>query len=94
MNIVSNCQLNEEGQAIVERVHEYAKEAGRDPKMLPLEGRVRIGGNTPDDWARQTQLWKNMGATHIIAEARGGELVFPDDHIAAIRQYKQEIIDT
>jgi probable F420-dependent oxidoreductase len=89
-----NIPLNEEGQAIVERVHDYAKEAGRDPKMLPLEGRVRLGGNTLDDWARQTQAWKNMGATHLIAEARGGGLVFPDDHIAAIRQFKREIIDT
>lgn len=89
-----NIPLNEEGQAIVERVHQYAKEAGRDPHTLPLEGRVRLGGNTPDDWARQTQAWKDMGATHLIAEARGGGLVFPDDHIAAIQRYKREIIDT
>ena len=89
-----NIPTNEEGLAIVARVHQYAEEAGRDPATLPLEGRVRLGGNTPEDWARQVQAWKRLGATHLIAEARGGGLVFPDDHIAAIRQFKQEIIDT
>src|SRR5262244_3965701 len=33
-----------EGRALVERVHRHAREAGRDPSALPLEGRVRLAG--------------------------------------------------
>src|SRR5438093_4465500 len=36
------------GQAVVERVRTYAREAGRDPAGLPLEGRVRPAAPAPD----------------------------------------------
>ena len=86
-----NIPTNEEGQAIVDRVHDYAKAAGRDPSQLSLEGRVRIGGTPPADWIKQVQAWQSLGATHIIAEARGGGLTFPDEHIATLRQFKEVV---
>jgi probable F420-dependent oxidoreductase len=86
-----NIPTDAEGQAVVERVHQYAKEAGRDPSMLSLEGRVRIGGKPPEDWIKQVQAWQGLGATHIIGEARGGGLTFPDEHIAAFRQFIEVI---
>jgi probable F420-dependent oxidoreductase len=87
-----NIPTDAEGQAVVERVHQYAQAAGRDPSTLSLEGRVRIGGNPPEDWVKQVQAWQGLGATHIIAEARGGGLTFPEEHITAFRQFK-EVID-
>jgi probable F420-dependent oxidoreductase len=87
-----NIPTNEEGQAIVARVHQYAREAGRDPAHLPLEGRVWIGGRPPADWVTQVKAWQSLGATQFIAEARGGGLTFPDGHIAAMRQFR-EVID-
>jgi probable F420-dependent oxidoreductase len=84
-----NLPTNDVGRAIVAQVHQYAKEAGRDPSQLPLEGRVRIGGTPPEDWIKQVQAWQKLGATQCIAEARGGGLTFPDGHIAAMRQFKE-----
>ncbi|MGH8056686.1 MAG: LLM class F420-dependent oxidoreductase [Candidatus Entotheonellia bacterium] len=86
-----NIPTNEDGQAIVAQVHRYAKEAGRDPSRLPLEGRVRVGGRSPEDWVKQVKAWQTLGATHVIAEAREGGLKFPDEHIAAMRQFKTVI---
>lgn len=86
-----NIPTNDEGLAIVERVHQYAQEAGRDPATLPLEGRVHIGSRAPEDWQKQVQAWQRLGATSIIAEARGGGLTFPDQHIAALRQFRQVV---
>jgi probable F420-dependent oxidoreductase len=86
-----NIPTNEEGQAIVAQVHQYAKEAGRDPTHLPLEGRVRIGGTPPENWVKQVKAWQSLGATHVIAEAREGGLVFPDGHLAAMRQFKEVV---
>ncbi|HXH14479.1 MAG TPA: LLM class F420-dependent oxidoreductase [Alphaproteobacteria bacterium] len=84
-----NIPTNEEGQAIVAQVHRYAKEAGRDPSNLPLEGRVMIGGRSPEDWVKQVQAWQRLGAEQFLAEARGGGLAFPEGHLAAMRQFKK-----
>jgi probable F420-dependent oxidoreductase len=87
-----NIPTNDDGQAIVAQVHHYAKEAGRDPADLPLEGRVLVGGRTPEDCEKQVRAWQSLGATQFIAEARLGGLTFPDQHIAAMRRFK-EVID-
>ena len=42
-----------QGQALVARVHQYTREAGRDPATLPLEGRIRLAGQGPDGWVNQ-----------------------------------------
>jgi hypothetical protein len=57
-----------------------------------MEGRVMIGGRPPEEWTKQVRAWQSLGATQFIAEARDGGLKFPDDHIAAMRQFK-EVID-
>jgi probable F420-dependent oxidoreductase len=87
-----NIPRNEAGQAIVAQVHHYAREAGRDPSTLPLEGRVMVGGRPPEDCVKQVQAWQSLGATQFIAEAREAGLKFPAEHIAAMRQFK-EVID-
>jgi len=86
-----NIPTNAEGPAIVAQVHHYAKEAGRDPAVLPLEGRVRIAGKSPADWLNNVQAWAGLGATHIIVETRGGGLAFPHQHLEALRQFKEVI---
>ena len=86
-----NIPTNADGTSIVARVHHYAKEAGRDPAALPLEGRVRIAGKSPAEWVNLVQAWAGLGATHIIVETRGGGLVFPQQHLAALRQFKDVV---
>ena len=76
------------GAALVARVHDYAREAGRDPAALPLEGRVRLAGQGPDGWVKQAEAWKALGATSLIAEARQSGLTFPDGHLSALRRFK------
>jgi probable F420-dependent oxidoreductase len=79
------------GGALVARVHAYAREAGRDPSRLPLEGRIRLAGQAPDGWTKQVDAWKALGASFVIAESRGGGLGFPDGHLAALRRFKETI---
>jgi probable F420-dependent oxidoreductase len=76
------------GQAIVARVHDYAREAGRDPSGLPLEGRIRLAG---DDTERQVEAWSALGATSVIGEARGAGLKFPDGHLDALRRFRAAV---
>jgi probable F420-dependent oxidoreductase len=86
-----NFQPDTQGQALVARVHQYAREAGRDPDSLPLEGRVRLTGQDPEGWQKQVEAWKALGATSLIAEPRGAGLRFPDGHLDVLRAFKATV---
>ena len=74
--------------AIVARVHQYARDAGRDPAKLPMEGRIRLAGHDASGWVKQVNAWKALGATSVIAEPRGAGLEFPDGHLDVLRRFK------
>ena len=80
-----------QGEALVARVHQYAREAGRDPATLPLEGRIRLAGQGAEGWAKQVEAWKALGATSLIAEPRGAGLRFPDGHLDVLRRFKEAV---
>ncbi len=80
-----------QGAVLVARVHDYAREGGRDPATLPLEGRIRLAGQGPEGWAKQVDAWKALGATSVIAEPRGAGLSFPDGHLDVLRRFKEAV---
>lgn len=77
--------------ALVARVHQYAREAGHDPAKLPLEGRIRLAGQSPDGCVKRVEAWKALGATFLIAEPRGAGLSFPDGHPDGLRRFKETV---
>ena len=77
-----------QGRTLVDQVHRYAREAGRDPATLPLEGRIRLAGQNADGWTKQVEAWKALGASSIIVEPRGGKLRFPDEQLDVLRRFK------
>ncbi len=77
--------------ALDARVHQYAREAGRDPASLPLEGRFRLAGQDADGWQNQVEAWKTLGATSLIAEPRGACLPFPHGHLDVLRKFKATV---
>ena len=83
-----NLTPDAQGRALVERVHGYAREAGRDPARLTLEGRIRLAGQNPDGWTKQVDAWKALGATSVIAEPRGAGLKFPHGHLEVLRRFR------
>jgi probable F420-dependent oxidoreductase len=83
-----NFAPDEQGKTLVARVHDYARQAGRDPAALPLEGRIRLAGQDRDGWLKQVDAWKRLGATSVIAEPRNAGLRFPDGHLDVLRRFK------
>ena len=79
------------GRAVVDRVHAYARDAGRDPATLPLEGRIRLAGESTASWMAQVDAWKALGATSVIGEARGDGRKFPHGHLDALRRFRQAV---
>jgi probable F420-dependent oxidoreductase len=79
----------EEGRQAIARMQSYARETGRDPADIGIEGRVTVAGRTPQDWLAQVKAWEELGATHLSAGTGGGALKSPQEHINALRQFKE-----
>ena len=77
-------------RAMVDRVRGYARDAGRNPEEIGIDGRLVLQG-TPDDWARDLAGWRDLGATHVSLTTIGAGLESPQDHIDAIARFKSEI---
>ncbi len=76
---------------ILERLRNYIREAGRDPSAVGIEARVNASSGTLDEWLRQTEGWRNLGATHISINTMGARFKSPEEHIEAIRRYKEAV---
>jgi probable F420-dependent oxidoreductase len=71
----------DEARTIVEGA---AREAGRDPKAIGMEGRVTLGPGGPDKLAEQAQRWREAGATHLTVNTMGAGLGAVEGHLAAL----------
>ena len=70
----------DEARAIVEAA---ARDAGRDPATLGLEGRVSYTGDTGTVVAA-IEAWRAVGATHISVNTMGAELSSADAHLKVL----------
>lgn len=75
----------------VERLRSYIGEAGRDPSAVGIEARMNASDGDLDEWIRQTEGWRDLGATHISINTMGAGFKSPDEHIEAIRRYKEAV---
>ena len=82
----------DEPASIVARMHEYARQAGRDPADIAIEGRVFVPNRTPEDWHAEWQAWKALGATHMQLYTME-EGLSPDGHIDCLRRFAEEAGD-
>lgn len=72
--------------AVVERVREYVRAAGRDVHAFGIEGKVTIAGATPDQWRAEAEEWRSLGATYVQVNTMGAGLQGPQAHIDKLRQ--------
>jgi probable F420-dependent oxidoreductase len=70
----------DEARAIVEGA---ARNAGRDPGTLGMEGRVSWRGDV-DETLAGIEAWRAAGATHLSVNTMGAGLSSVDDHVAAL----------
>lgn len=79
-----------ESQAIVDRLHGWIKDAGRDPSAFGIEGRLTIAQVPEPQWANELTAWRAMrGITHLCVHTVGLGLTRPDDHIEVLRRFKE-----
>jgi probable F420-dependent oxidoreductase len=71
----------EEARAIVEQA---ARQAGRDPTELGMEGRVTWGDGGAQKLAEQAARWRDAGASHLSVNTMGARLASIDHHLEAL----------
>jgi probable F420-dependent oxidoreductase len=69
----------------METIRRLAREAGRDPARIGLEGAIQLRSGGPEVWRADLEQWQALGATHVTINSSGAGL-FPDGHIEALRQ--------
>jgi len=84
-------QPDDQMRETVERLLKYVKEAGRDPGTVGIEARMNAREGDLDEWVRQTEGWRDLGATHISINTMGAGFKSLDEHLEAIRRYKEAI---
>ena len=78
-------------RAVLDKMRTYIAEAGRQPADVGLAGRLRMPGKSPAEWRAEAESWRNLGATHIMAEARRGPLSSVAEHIEAMERFRAVI---
>lgn len=82
-------QPDDAGRAAVQRVHDYAREAGRDPASIEVCGRTNIARTSEDEWAAAVPAWADIGATQLDAVTMGAGYTSAQQHIDAIRRFRE-----
>jgi len=65
-------------------VRQAAQDAGRDPDLIGMEGRVSWDPKDQDRFVRQVERWRQTGATHLSLNTMGTGQLTVDDHITAL----------
>ncbi len=80
-------------RATLERLRDYIREAGRDPGLVGIEARINANSGDLDELVRQTEEWRNLGATHISLNTMNAGFTTPDQHVEAVRRYRAAVPD-
>jgi len=73
---------------MIEKIRVYTREAGRDPKSVGIEGRIMVGQGSPEQWTKEIQAWKELGATHVTANTMKAGFSSPSGHVEALRRFR------
>ena len=84
-------QPDSEGAERIGEMREYAREAGRDPSAIGIEGRIGMATDGQDDWQKLAEAWAEVGATHLSVNTMKAGLKGPEQHIEAIRRFKETV---
>ena len=84
-------QPDSAGQEKLAQMHEYATKAGRDPKAIGIEGRISYAADDQSTWEKMATAWDEAGATHLSVNTMKAGLQGPDQHIEAIRRFKETV---
>jgi probable F420-dependent oxidoreductase len=72
-------------------IRSAARDAGRDPNDIGLEGRVSVGDGDLERIAHEYRDWVNAGATHVSFNTMGADLQGVSAHVAALSSVLESV---
>ena len=82
-------QADEQGRERMERFKGLVEEAGRSQDDVGVDARVALSRGGVDGALRDAEVWQEMGATHVSFNTLRAGLGSPDEHIDALRRFKE-----
>jgi probable F420-dependent oxidoreductase len=82
---------DEQMQQALARLHRYLQQAGRDPSAFGIQVQINAREGDPEEWRRQTQRWRDLGATHVAINTMGAGFTSMQEHLEAIRRYQEAL---
>lgn len=79
---------DEDARQAIERVHGYMRAEGRDPHNFGIEAATYIAGRTPDEWRREVESWRALGATHLTVYTLDAGVGSLREHVDLIQRFK------
>ncbi len=79
---------DDEARAMLDRLHGYAREVGRDPAAIGIEPHLNLRQVGEANAADYLASWRDLGATHISVNCVGIGLKSPQEHIDTLRRVK------
>ncbi len=76
---------------LLERLHGYLRDAGRDPSTFGIEGWIRSGIGGVDKWQQAAERWAGLGATHVTFYTSGQGVGSVTQQIEAMRQFHDAV---
>ncbi len=82
---------DEQMEQAMQRLRTYLQEAGRDPETFGIEAQINVRDGDLDELLHQTQRWQALGATHICLNTMGAGFTSLQQHLNALRRYKEAL---
>ncbi|MCY4450195.1 MAG: LLM class F420-dependent oxidoreductase [Chloroflexi bacterium] len=82
-------QADEQGRERVAAFRNFVAEAGRSQDDVGVDARVAVSRGGIDGALRDSEAWQRMGATHISFNTLRAGLTSADEHIDALRRFKE-----
>lgn len=82
---------NDAGRQALEVIKASAREAGRDPAEIGIEGRVGLEPDRRDGWGGFTERWREFGATHMTCYTMDQGLTGAEQHLARLAEFVDEV---
>jgi probable F420-dependent oxidoreductase len=73
-------------------VDDAARQAGRDPSAIGMEGKLELGDKDLDRIGAEVAAWRELGASHLSVNTMGAGLRTVDDHVAALSALAEVVL--
>ncbi len=86
-----NVRTFEQAEPLLQKLHGYLAEAGRDHSTFGIEARLNLSLVGQDAWDSFIQAWEKLGATHLMVNTMGCGFDTPTAHIQALKRFADTI---